>query len=274
MELTERFEWRGRQVAWNRRGEGPALVFCHGTPWSSWLWESYADALANEFTVYLWDMPGYGRSSMLAEHEVDLETQGRLFTDLLQHWDLSTPHVVAHDFGGAVSLRALILHGAQYASLCLVDVVALRPWGSAFFRLVHDHAEVFGELPVHVHRGAVEAYVRGASHVGLTDEQLERLVAPWATGEGQAAFYRQIAQADEQFTDEIQDRYEEIDLPVHVIWGADDDWIPSERGRELAAAIPGATLEVIDGAGHLIQLDAPSQLATALHRWLSGVAAV
>ncbi|HEU0286843.1 MAG TPA: alpha/beta fold hydrolase, partial [Nocardioidaceae bacterium] len=135
MKLTETFEWRGRSVRWRREGTGPAVVFCHGTPWSSRLWASFAAALRPEFTTYLWDMPGYGASSMDPDHAVSLDVQGELLADLLAHWELDAPHVIAHDYGGAVSLRAHLLHEATYSSLALVDVVALAPWGSDFFRL-------------------------------------------------------------------------------------------------------------------------------------------
>jgi pimeloyl-ACP methyl ester carboxylesterase len=242
---------------------------CHGTPWSSTVWAPFAEALSAEFTVYLWDMPGYGQSSKDPGHAVDLGTQAELFRDLLRHWGLTSPHVVAHDYGGAVSLRAHLLHGASYASLALVNVVALRPWGSDFFRLVANHTEVFAALPPAIHQGALEAYVAGASHRGLSRAQLNALTAPWLTSEGQGAFYRQIATADERFTDEIQDRYTELDLPVKVIWGRDDTWIPADRATQLAQLIPGADLELIDDAGHLVQYDAPVHLAVALHRWLS-----
>ncbi|WP_279387359.1 MULTISPECIES: alpha/beta fold hydrolase [unclassified Curtobacterium] len=87
-------------------------MFLHGTPWSSWLWRPIALAMAGRFTVYLWDMPGYGASSKDPSHAVDLGTQGELFAALLEHWGLDRPHVVAHDFGGAVALRARLLHGA------------------------------------------------------------------------------------------------------------------------------------------------------------------
>jgi pimeloyl-ACP methyl ester carboxylesterase len=269
MQLTHRFEWKGRSVAWDRLGTGPAVVMCHGTPWSSALWADYAKALGTEFTVYLWDMPGYGQSSKIPGHAVDLGTQAELFADLLDHWNLDQPHVLAHDYGGAVSLRAHLLHRARYSSLALADVVALRPWGSDFFRLVTAHHEVFAAQPSTVHRGAVEAYIATASHRGLSAEHLDILTAPWLSPEGQAAFYRQIAAADERFTDEIQDRYSEIDLPVLVVWGAEDAWIPVDRAEHLTAAIPGARLEIIGGAGHLIHYDAPVQLAVALHRWLA-----
>lgn len=264
----EVFEWRGREVAWERAGSGPPVVFCHGTPWSSRVWADVARGLASEFTTYLWDMPGFGRSSRHAGHAVDLGTQGELFARLLERWDLEQPRVVAHDVGGAVALRAHLLHGRAFASLTLVDVVALRPWGSAFFRLVHDHANVFAALPNVVHRGALESYVGTASHRGLTRDQLYTVTRPWLTPDGQHAFYRQIAEADERHTDDIEDRYPEITMPVSVIWGAEDAWIPVDRAHRLHELIPGARLEIIEGAGHLVQYDAPAELALAVRRSL------
>lgn len=254
-------------MAWDRFGEGPPLVLLHGTPWSSALWRPIAEALASNFTVYLWDMPGYGASSKLPGHPVDLGAQGLLFANLLEHWGLQRPQIVAHDFGGAVALRARLLHGARYRSLCLVDVVAVGSWGSPFFTLVKQHAEVFAQLPAAVHRSVVEAYVRGASHRGLREDDLAMLVEPWVDDNGRAAFYRQIAQADERFTAEVEPEYGSIDEPVHIVWGADDTWIPLDRAHRLQAAIPHASLSVIDGAGHLIQLDAPAALAAELTRW-------
>ncbi|WP_222847959.1 alpha/beta fold hydrolase [Ruania zhangjianzhongii] len=258
-------------MAWDRFGQGPPLVLLHGTPWSSALWRPMATALSARFTVYLWDMPGYGASSKDPDHRVDLGVQGKLFAALLNVWQLDRPHVLAHDFGGVVSLRARLLHGAQYASLCLVDAVALSPWGSPFFTLVRDHAEVFAQLPPAVHRGAVEAYIGGASHRGLGAEDLAMLVAPWTGAIGQSAFYRQIAQADERFTDEIEPRYGSIDEPTHIIWGSEDTWIPPERAGRLQQLIPGSSLAVIDDAGHLVQLDAPTALAAELTRWTEQV---
>jgi pimeloyl-ACP methyl ester carboxylesterase len=266
-----RFRWEGREIAWSRQGSGPALIMCHGTPWSSMLWAPFAGALAHEFTVYLWDMPGYGKSSKDTTHAVDLGTQGEAFVALLAHWGLEAPHVIAHDYGGAVCLRAHLLHGASYASLCLVDVVALRPWGSPFFTLVKGNASVFAQLPAAVHRGALEAYIAGASHRGLRPDEIAMLVDPWSDAQGQAAFYRQIAQADEDFTAVLEPLLGRVEVPTHIIWGEADAWIPVDRAHRLCRAIPNSTLALIPNAGHLIQLDAPAALATELRRWLGSV---
>jgi pimeloyl-ACP methyl ester carboxylesterase len=266
--MTEEFAWRDRRVRWSRDGSGPAVVFCHGTPWSSRLWAPIARAVSAEFTTYLWDMPGYGESSKSPGHRVSLDVQGELLHDLLEHWELDNPHVVAHDYGGAVSLRALLLHGSRFASLTLVDVVALAPWGTDFFRLVREHAEVFAALPAALHEGLVRAYVAGASYAGLTQEQADMLVAPWLGETGQTAFYRQIAEGDEAYTDEIEPLYPTIDMPVLIVWGSEDAWIPVDRAHRLAELIPGAQLEIVDGAGHLIQLDQGGRLEESLRNWL------
>jgi pimeloyl-ACP methyl ester carboxylesterase len=218
------------------------------------------DVLSRDRPVYVWDMPGFGGSEKADEQDVSLAMQSRVFAELVASWHIEQPDVVAHDIGGAVALRGTLLHGLGYRRLVLVDPVALRPWGSSFFRLVHDNTAVFQQLPAHLHRALVRAYMADASSKGLAEHVLDRLVEPWLGDDGQAAFYRQIAQADQRYTDEIQDRYSSIGVPVLVCWGADDAWIPWQRGEELARAIPDARFELIPGAGHLVQEDAPAAL--------------
>ena len=272
MELTERFEWQGREIAWGRAGSGPAIVFCHGTPFSSRVWWPFAAELSRDFRVHLWDMPGYGDSSKHAEHSVDFGSQADAFAALLGHWGLERPHVVAHDFGGAVSLRAHLVVGVPYASLMLVDVVAIPPSGSPFFRFVQEHPDVLGRLPGYIHTAIVRAYIQGASDRGLRGEDLEALLDPWTGEVGQPAFYRQIADYDERFLEENEQRLGRIDIPVRVLWGARDTWIPTEFAEKLTGLIPDATLRLIDGAGHLVHHDAPVPLMDQLRVWLSGVA--
>ena len=94
-------------------------------------------------------------------------------------------------------------------------------------------------------------------------------VEPWLGEAGQAAFYRQIAQMDRRFTDEIESRYGELRCPVMILWGEQDRWIPVERGRELAARIQTATLRCVPDSGHLMQEDAPEAIVAALLGFLT-----
>jgi pimeloyl-ACP methyl ester carboxylesterase len=267
--MSNTFEWAGRSIVWRAVGDGPAVVLCHGTPFSSEVWRPYADALAADFTVYTWDMPGYGHSSKRPEDPVDFASQADAFAALLEFWSLDRPRVIAHDFGGAVSLRTHLTLAVPYASLMLVDPVAIPPIGSPFFRFVAEHPRVLTELPGFIHESVVRSYIRGASHPGFTDAELSALVAPWLDEAGRAAFYHQIADFDEAFLEEIQRGCATIEIPVQILWGEQDGWIPAEHGRRLAKLIPGAGFELIPDAGHLVQHDAPVILADRIRRWLT-----
>ncbi|MEV5612133.1 alpha/beta fold hydrolase [Streptomyces sp. NPDC052225] len=268
--LDRSFPSSSGEIRWAALGprDAPPVVLVHGTPFSSYVWRAQARALAAHHRVHVWDLPGYGASEMRAGQDLTLDAQARVLTELLDHWGLAEPAVVAHDFGGCVALRAHLLHGAAYSRLALVDPVALAPWGSPTYRLLGEHADVFRQLPADLHEALVHRYISSASRPGLRPDTHARLVEPWLSEAGRDSFYRQIEQNDQRFTDDIQGRYGELELPVLVCWGAEDSWIPVARGHELAGLIPGAELRVIEGAGHLVQEDAPAELTYALGEFL------
>ncbi|MFC7464639.1 alpha/beta fold hydrolase [Brachybacterium sp. GCM10030252] len=249
------------------------VLFCHGTPWSAQVWAPVARALSVTFRVHLWDMPGYGRSGKEADVPLDLVTQSERFARLLEHWQLESPHVIAHDIGGAVALGAHLRGGSQFASLALWDVVTLDPWGSPFFRLVAEHADVFSALPPALHAALVREYISGAAHRTLTAEQSELLVSPWIEGEGQAGFYRQIAALSPEHTEPLVERLHQVRCPVRIGWGEQDPWIPVEQASRLQEALPGEPpLAVLPDVGHLAPIEATEPVATALAEWLAGAA--
>ncbi|MGY1455634.1 alpha/beta fold hydrolase [Streptomyces sp. SS8] len=271
-QLRRSYDSPSGTVRWDCLGpeDGDPVVLMHGTPFSSLVWRETALALAaRHHRVFVWDIPGYGASEKFSGQDVSLAAQGEVFGGLLEHWGLSRPSVIAHDFGGCVSLRAHLLHGAGYRRLALVDPVALAPWGSPFFRLVGENTEVFEQLPLPLHRALVREYIASASHRGLRPGVADALLAPWSDESGRAAFYRQIAQADQRFTDEIQGLYPRITVPVTVCWGEQDTWIPVAKAHELASLVPGARLRLIPGAGHLVPLDAPALLLAELLGFLA-----
>lgn len=262
--LPHTFSFEGQQVRYGVLGGGKPLVMLHGTPFSSVVWRRIAPYLADRRQIFYFDLLGYGRSEMRPQQDVSLGVQTRLFAALLSHWGVSHPDVVAHDFGGSTALRAHLLNGCEFASLTLIDPVAVAPWGSPFVRHVRDHEAAFAGLPAYIHRAILAAYIAGAAFQTLPPEDLRLYVQPWTGENGQAAFYRQIAQMDQRYTDEVEYRYGEVRCPVTILWGEKDAWIPIDRGQSLAARIPGATLRAVAGAGHLMQEDAPEAIVAAL----------
>lgn len=267
--LDESIETSAGAVAAGRIGSGPALVLAHGWPWSSFSWHRIIPQLARRHQVHWYDMPGYGQSGKAADRRTSIDAQGQVFAEMLAHWGLEHPIVIAHDMGGAVTLRAHLLHGCEFDRYVLMNVVAMRPWGSAFFDHVGRHVEAFLGLPPHIHKAVAEAYIKGALVSGIDPGDVERLVEPWLSEQGRTSFYRQFAQADEKHTAEIEPLFGNVRCPVKILWGEDDPWIPLERGKALHARIPQASFETLPGVGHLPQLEAPDLVLKRLAAFLS-----
>ena len=261
--LTQRFDFCGQSVAYDILGEGPSLVLVHGTPFSSYVWRTIVRELSRSYTVYLYDLLGYGQSEKRDGQDVSLGVQNDVFAALIDHWHLQNPYVLAHDFGGATVLRAHLINGCDYRKLLLFDVVAVRPWGSPFVQHVRDHEAAFAGLPDYIQRAVLRAYIRGAISRPISDQELEPYIEQWAGDVGQPAFYRQIAQMELRYTDEVESRYGEIRCPVSLLWGTKDEWIPIDRGRHLANLITDCEFREITGAGHLMQEDAPEAIVAA-----------
>ncbi|CTQ46498.1 alpha/beta fold hydrolase [Roseibium aggregatum] len=266
--LSEEIRTSAGVVMAGRAGEGPSLVLAHGWPWSSWSWHRLIPELSRKFRVHWYDMPGYGQSAKSADQRTSLDIQGKIFAEMLDHWQLERPSVVAHDFGGATTLRAHLLHGCDFEKYVLMNVVALSPWGSEFFDHVGRHVEAFVGLPPHIHRAVVDAYIGSALVNEIGAEARAALADPWLTEEGRGSFYRQFAQADEAYTNEIEPLYDDLRCPVKILWGEDDPWIPIDRGRALHAAIPQSTFETLPNAGHLPQLEVPDLVLAKLGAFL------
>lgn len=258
-ELNREFSFEGRRVRYDARGSGPAVVMVHGTPWSSFNLRHLINVLSKDFRVYYFDLLGYGQSDK-SPGDVSLGLQNRLLAELLDHWQLKRPLVIGHDFGGTTVLRSHLVSGCAYEKMVVIDPVALSPWGSPFFKHVNRHEDAFAGVPDYIHDAIVRAYVKTAAFTPIDEATLDRIAAPWTGRDGKAAFYRQIAQADSAFTDEIQPLYNTMGIPVLILWGKEDAWIPVEKGEQLHGLIPGSRFGVIPDAGHLVIEEQPGRL--------------
>src|SRR5581483_6228180 len=116
--------------------------------------------------------------------------------------------------------------------------------------------------------------VESGTHRGLTDEIRAAYNAPFSTPESKAgalAFPELVPVEPDHPTAEslipVREGLSRWDKPAHVIWGAEDAVLPTAIAERFIALIPGATgPEIIPGAGHFIQEDAPAEVATAVAR--------
>ncbi|KAG5791140.1 hypothetical protein H9Q69_009819 [Fusarium xylarioides] len=285
--LTQGFHYRtsthSYDVKWGSLGDpkSPPLIFIHGTPWSSRVWVPFALSLSSQFHVYLFDRPGFGdtraekkldptkaSSGAIEEYDSNLARQAEVFAALFKSWQAywthEKAHIVAHDNAGLVSLRGYLLHDLPYASLCLIDVVAIGPFGQPLFKVIAENPQLFEQLPNTAFEGILESYISDAAYYELPKETMQMLKEPWLREGGKQGFIRELCQANSRSTEEVEARYGEVGpkLPIKIIW------LPVEVAHRLGNALKAREVMVIDKAGHLSMIDQGARVGVELGLWL------
>jgi pimeloyl-ACP methyl ester carboxylesterase len=240
----------GLEIAYERAGEGPPLVFVHGAASDGRLWRPQIAALADEFTVVAWDEPGAGRSSDLPAR-FGLADYAGCLAALIEALALGPAHVAGISWGGTVVQELYRLHPELVATLVLVDTYA--GWK--------------GSLPPEEVRARVTGMYRALA-VPAKEFDPARALPGWFAGgppaeflpllEEMAAYVRPeslraallvMSEADQR------DLLPRISVPTLLIWGELDARSPLSVARQFEQAIPDTKLVVIPGAGHVSNLE-------------------
>ncbi len=172
--------------------------------------------------------------------------------------------VLGHSMGGRVALEIVRRHPDRVDRLALVSTgVHLTRPGEANAR----HAL----LDVGLAEGAGALVDRWLPPMVASDRsEDEALMGPlrvMCTQAGVETYRRQIAALLHR--PEVERLLPTIGCPTLVLCGSQDQWSPPEQHRAIAAAIPGATLKIIDGAGHMLPAEAPDAFVAAVAEWLA-----
>jgi len=240
----------GLEIAYERVGEGPPLVFVHGAAEDGRVWQPQLAGLADEFTVVAWDEPGAGRSSDVP-HGFGLADYSYCLAALIDALALGAAHVAGMSWGGTV-VQELYRHRPELvATLILIDTYA--GWKGSLPE-VEVRARVAGAqqmlaAPADQFDPTLPGLFAGdppADVVGLL-EQIAADVRP----ESLKTQLLVMAEADQR------DLLPRIAVPTLLIWGELDARSPLSVAREFVQAIAQAKLVVIPCCGHVSNLEQP-----------------
>ncbi len=113
----------GLEIAYDRAGEGPPVVFLHSAGDDARIWRPQFDVLSDEFTVVTWDEPGAGRSSDIPE-SFGLMDYAHCLAEVVDSLRLGPAHIAGLSWGGTLALEFYRRHPHLVRTLILADTYA------------------------------------------------------------------------------------------------------------------------------------------------------
>ena len=222
----------GLEIAYERVGEGPPLVFVHGAAEDGRIWQPQLAALADEFTVVAWDEPGAGRSSDVPA-DFGLADYADCLAALIEALALGPAHVAGLSWGGTVVQELYRHHPGLVATLILIDTYAgwkgslpeeeVRARVAGVRQMLAAPAEEFDPTLPGLFAGDPPA-----EFVPLLEE-----IAADVRPESLRTQLLVMAEADQR------DLLPRIAVPTLLIWGELDARSPLERRTPVRAGDPG-----------------------------------
>jgi pimeloyl-ACP methyl ester carboxylesterase len=263
----------GPSIGGLRAGNGPPVLLLHGGPGLGFDYlGDLAEELAYENDVAWYQQRGLAPSAVEGPYSVALDVEdARRVLDTL---DWQKAYVVGHSWGGH-----LALHVAEAMPERLLGVLSVDPLGSVGDgRWPEFDEEIFRRTPQSVRERARE--IDELSTAGAADDELAlegmRLVwsAYFADPEN-APPMPDLRLASARSAEMLPSIFAElpaleaglpgIRVPVGFVHGSRSP-MPVAASTDAAERIPGAWVEVIDGAGHFVWVEAPGAVRASLRR--------
>jgi pimeloyl-ACP methyl ester carboxylesterase len=258
LETTPVVDVRGTRIALRRLGSGEPLLFLHG-PRGIDDPSPLLEQLAQRFTVFAPDHPGFGRSD-----DPDwLETIGDLaffYMDLLAQLDLRGVHLVGHSLGGWIALELAIRDATRLRSLTLASAAGIRVEGVSRGDMYIATPPELGRLLFHE--------PEHQENVARAEEDPERIALITKNRNASA----KLTWHPRLYDPRLAKWLHRVTLPTLVLWGDADRVVPPAHAAEFVRLIPHARSVTIPACGHLSDVERPEAFAAAVIAFAEGVA--
>lgn len=238
----------GREVRAYETGEGPLVLFLHGTGGNGRAWFNQLRRLGETHHCIAIDLPGYGQTPLgpLQAHDDYPAFLDRLMA--VAGWDEAV--MVGNSLGGRVALAMALDYPRRVAGLVLINSSGIHLEGVP--TLSPFDMEPASFLKAIFYRPA------------------DRVMALRAAGETPPWLATARLLSENSLHEDLRSRLKEVAVPTLILWGEHDAVIPLPYAVALQEGIPGARLVQIPRAGHVPMLERPDAVNRAIAAFLEG----
>ena len=244
---------RGCNIAMMRAGTGRPLVFLHAGGGAGWL--PFMAELAARHDVIVPEHPGFGASDT-PDWLDNIQDLARFYLDFLDQLDLSHVDLVGASLGGWIAAEIAVRNTRRLGSLTLVGSAGIHvpgvPQVDTF--LVNDEnliRNLFDDPKL------VEAMLAEARRPELEDVILRNRTTT-----------AKLTWQPRSYDPHLHKWLYRIDVPTHLIWGANDRLFPKDYAFAFQKLIPGSSVTIIPDSGHLPHIERPQAFVAALEGFL------
>jgi pimeloyl-ACP methyl ester carboxylesterase len=264
----------GEQLFVRQTGTGPDVVLLHGLADSSIGWQFIEPGLVQAgYRVTTWDALGRGRSGKPAKGDYSIPAHVKRLEKMVDILGIREAVFVGHSLGGAEALLFAARNPERVRALCLIDPAA--------YRAGVEHGRWFWTTPLVAETvlGFIssQTYVRIVLNRNFHDRTaISRLIEASYLREARrpratAALIAQERQLAPKEAENWKQANCSVGAPTLILWGQQDEVLPSAQGQRLAEDIPGSSLVVFPSVGHSPLLEAPSLVLEQLLPFLKEV---
>lgn len=250
----------GYDIGYEEGGAGDAtpIVFLHGVGSDKSVWRPQLDHFGHTRRAVAFDYPGYGDSDP-APKGTTRDDYASAIISAMHELGIDRAHICGLSLGGVVAIAIHHADPARCASLILADTFAEHPDGRAIYE---RSIAASGNLRA-MAEARVDVLLAQPVDPAVRSEVVETMAAidPAAYCIGAEAVWL----ADQR------DRAADIRVPTLVLCGAEDKVTPPALSHDLAALVPAARIALIEGVGHIGNLENPGEFNRTVEGFITAL---
>jgi pimeloyl-ACP methyl ester carboxylesterase len=243
--------------------DAPPILLLHGIGANSMHWRWQFTGLSDRFRVIAWNAPGYMLTDRLAKEWPETRDYAGALSDFLDALGIRRCHLVGNSFGSRVAHAFVVYHPGR--------TISLATTGTSIGVKGLTEAQKTAILEARAGQIASGGFGFGTRVEALLGSRCPPAAKPfvqttlWATNP--AGFMQAVRQTLLGF--HSPDHAKSFDLPVLLVQGTEDRVSPFEsNGALFVRAVPHARAEMLEGYGHLPEVEAPDVVTSLLRRFL------